>query len=214
VGCRPVLSRGSPLRRAPQQRFETAAGWVTVEAVDGGASPRIGPGPPSLLSVLSVFLWKSVLYGASVWARRALNSQKRWFPARAVHVEPAREPAPPARTEPEPEPEVLPETEPEPELQVSPEPELELHVLPEPVLRLEPLVDVPAEAEPETAASAEPDAAKSPSPERVCCLVDENMHRYPMSLTSLECQASELVNSDTCPRPRPGVSWGVGARHY
>ena len=36
------------------------------------------------LSALSVFLCKSVLYGAIVWARRALNSQKRRFPARAV----------------------------------------------------------------------------------------------------------------------------------
>ena len=28
-----------------------------------------------------------------------------------------------------------------------------------------------------------------------------DMHRYPMSLTSLECHASELVHSDACPRP-------------
>ena len=32
-------------------------------------------------------------------------------------------------------------------------------------------------------------------------LVGENNHRYPMSLASLECQVSELVNSNTCPRP-------------
>jgi hypothetical protein len=32
-------------------------------------------------------------------------------------------------------------------------------------------------------------------------LVGENIHRYPMSLTNLECQESELVHSDTCPRP-------------
>ena len=31
---------------------------------------------PGLLSAISVFLYKSVLYGAFVWARRALNSQK------------------------------------------------------------------------------------------------------------------------------------------
>ena len=37
-----------------------------------------------LLSALGVFLCKLVLYGVFVWARRALNSQKRWFPARAV----------------------------------------------------------------------------------------------------------------------------------
>ena len=43
-----------------------------------------GPGPPGRLSALSVFLCKSVFYGAFVWARRALNMQKRRFPARAV----------------------------------------------------------------------------------------------------------------------------------
>ena len=36
---------------------------------------------------LSVFLCKSVLYGAFVWACRALNSQKRRFPAGAVVVD-------------------------------------------------------------------------------------------------------------------------------
>jgi hypothetical protein len=40
---------------------------------------------PGRLSGLSVFLCKSVLYGAFVWARWALNSQKRLFPARAVY---------------------------------------------------------------------------------------------------------------------------------
>ena len=38
---------------------------------------------PGRLSALGVFLCKSVLYGAFVWARRALNRQKRRFPARA-----------------------------------------------------------------------------------------------------------------------------------
>jgi hypothetical protein len=42
------------------------------------------PGPPGRLSALSVFLFNSIFYGAFVWARRALNSQKRRFPARAV----------------------------------------------------------------------------------------------------------------------------------
>ena len=41
------------------------------------------PGPPGRLSALSVFLCKSVSYGVFVWARRALNSQKRRSPARA-----------------------------------------------------------------------------------------------------------------------------------
>ena len=35
------------------------------------------------LSALSVFLCKSFFYGAFVWARRALNSPNRRFPARA-----------------------------------------------------------------------------------------------------------------------------------
>ena len=39
---------------------------------------------PGRLSAISVFLCKSVFYGAFVWARRALNRQKRRFPARAV----------------------------------------------------------------------------------------------------------------------------------
>jgi hypothetical protein len=42
------------------------------------------PGRPGRLSALSVFHSKSVLYGAFVWARRALNNPKRRFPARAV----------------------------------------------------------------------------------------------------------------------------------
>ena len=42
------------------------------------------PGPPRRLSALSVFLCKSGLYWAFVWAHRALNSQSRRFPARAV----------------------------------------------------------------------------------------------------------------------------------
>ena len=52
---------------------------------------RFCPGPPGHLSTLSVFLCKSVFYGAFVWARRALNSRKRRFPARAVYrpIEPA-----------------------------------------------------------------------------------------------------------------------------
>jgi hypothetical protein len=36
------------------------------------------------LSALSIFLCKSVFYDAFVWARTALNSQKRRFPARAA----------------------------------------------------------------------------------------------------------------------------------
>jgi hypothetical protein len=39
---------------------------------------------PGWLSALSVFHSRSVLYGAFVWAPRALNIQTRWFPARVV----------------------------------------------------------------------------------------------------------------------------------
>ena len=44
----------------------------------------ICPGRRGRLSALCVFLCKSVLYGAFVWARRALNGQNCRFPARAV----------------------------------------------------------------------------------------------------------------------------------
>jgi hypothetical protein len=40
--------------------------------------------PGGRLSAISVLLCKSVLYGAFVWVRRALNSRKRRSPARAV----------------------------------------------------------------------------------------------------------------------------------
>jgi hypothetical protein len=49
-----------------------------------GLYTSYGPGPPERLSALSISLCKSVLYGDFVWARRALNSQKRRFPARTV----------------------------------------------------------------------------------------------------------------------------------
>ena len=48
-----------------------------------GMYMAFGPGPLGRLSALSVFLYKLVLYGAFVRARRALNSQKRRFPAQA-----------------------------------------------------------------------------------------------------------------------------------
>jgi hypothetical protein len=32
-------------------------------------------------------------------------------------------------------------------------------------------------------------------------ILSKQVHRYPMPLTSSECQVSELVNSDACPRP-------------
>ena len=49
-------------------------------AIIEGATVRAAHGR---LSALSIFLCESVLYGAFVWARRALKSPKLWFSARA-----------------------------------------------------------------------------------------------------------------------------------
>jgi hypothetical protein len=58
--------------------------WGFQDAEGGGGGWfDDGPGRPGRLSTLSVFLCKSVLYGAFVWVRRALKYQKRRFPARA-----------------------------------------------------------------------------------------------------------------------------------
>jgi hypothetical protein len=73
-GCEPRSEPRFPL--PPRNFFPIAMGFlrrVPVRATQGR------------LSALSVLLFKSVFYGAFVWARRALNSQKRRFPARAVH---------------------------------------------------------------------------------------------------------------------------------
>ena len=56
---------------------------------------------PVQLSALSISHSKSVSYGAFVWARRALNGPKRWFPARAVgrsHAAALLRPTPDAAT--------------------------------------------------------------------------------------------------------------------
>jgi hypothetical protein len=53
-----------------------------VNATQRGSQFALGydcPGPPGSLSSLSVFLWESVLYGAFVWARRALKHQNTGF---------------------------------------------------------------------------------------------------------------------------------------
>jgi hypothetical protein len=53
-----------------------------VRLLAAGADPDACPGTPRHLRTLSVFLCKSVLYGVfACWARRALNRQKRRFPA-------------------------------------------------------------------------------------------------------------------------------------
>ena len=52
-----------------QRRAKRYVGEATVRAL------------PGRLRALSVFHSKSILYGAFVWARRALKHQKRRFPA-------------------------------------------------------------------------------------------------------------------------------------
>jgi hypothetical protein len=49
-----------------------------------GPTPATVRAVPGRLSAISVFLLKSILYGAFVWAHRTLNDPKRRFPARAV----------------------------------------------------------------------------------------------------------------------------------
>jgi hypothetical protein len=53
---------------------------------DGRPGQLSGLGPPGVLKRPCVFCSKSVSCGAFVWARRALNIPKRWFPARAAMV--------------------------------------------------------------------------------------------------------------------------------
>ena len=57
------------------------SGMQTSSGMDTFGSVRAAQG---LLSALSVFLCKFVLYGVFVWAHRALKHQKRRFRARAV----------------------------------------------------------------------------------------------------------------------------------
>ena len=71
--------------RTHRMRAKDPVDYDAIRLVRESVS-RAGPGPPGWLSALIVFLCKSVFYGAFVWARRALNSQKRRFPARAVPV--------------------------------------------------------------------------------------------------------------------------------
>jgi hypothetical protein len=85
------------LSHSPAAACSCACGWASTRPPRpgrrGGASrlatatrPPTAPVRAILgrLSAISVLLCESVLYGAFVWARRALNSRKRWFPARAV----------------------------------------------------------------------------------------------------------------------------------
>jgi hypothetical protein len=70
--------RGNVVEYHPHACF--VGGGDFEDGVDNlfeGNTVRAAPGR---LSGLSVFLWESILYGAFVWARRALNGPKRRFP--------------------------------------------------------------------------------------------------------------------------------------
>ena len=66
-------------RTPPQEWAGTCCGPWARAARRRGSRGRL-----SALSRLGVSLYKSVFYGAFVWARRALNRKKRRVPARAV----------------------------------------------------------------------------------------------------------------------------------
>jgi hypothetical protein len=63
---------------------ETIIDLILAQEMPGKKNVFHCRGPSGRLSAISVFLCKSVFYGAFVWARRALNGPKRRFPARAV----------------------------------------------------------------------------------------------------------------------------------
>ena len=89
-----VLTGDRMWRSAPILRAGT--GTVTLSLASGSKveAVRYRPGRRGRLSALSVFVCKSVFYGAFVWARRALNGPKRRFSARAVSaIVPSQRPA-------------------------------------------------------------------------------------------------------------------------
>ena len=83
-----VDAEGTPLPEAQVPISFAVTGDGELAAVGSGDPTDVSsfhcPGRPGRLSALSAFLIKSVSYGAFVWARRALNNQKRRFSARAV----------------------------------------------------------------------------------------------------------------------------------
>jgi hypothetical protein len=73
------LSSAVDINNASLAELAAAIGEQSIAASVFLATVRAGPGR---LSFLSISLCASVFYGAFVWARRALNCQKRRFPAR------------------------------------------------------------------------------------------------------------------------------------
>ena len=85
-----VDAEGTPLPEARVPISFAVTGDGELAAVGSGDPTDVssfhGPGRPGCLSALSVFLYRSVSYGAFVWARRVLKHQKRLFSARTVRI--------------------------------------------------------------------------------------------------------------------------------
>jgi hypothetical protein len=65
----------------------TGAAATCVDKVSAARRTCLGRlGAVTYVGTIRIFLCKSVFYGASVWAHRALKHKKRRFPARAVVV--------------------------------------------------------------------------------------------------------------------------------
>jgi hypothetical protein len=86
-------ARAAAAGPSPQEELDQLSRqrWAAVQHTLGRRRQRVEqaeakrhcPGRRGRLSAIRVFVCKSVLYGAFVWARRALAHQKRRFPARA-----------------------------------------------------------------------------------------------------------------------------------
>jgi hypothetical protein len=81
-GCFPCCRRKKKKELTDEEALAEIA-VLTEGEPDPEAVPETVRARPGRLSGLSVSHSKSVLYGVFVWARRVLNSPKRWFPARA-----------------------------------------------------------------------------------------------------------------------------------
>ena len=83
-----TLRRGARARAAGQEprlaESNKNFGLVAAEPAFLALPAADGPGPPEAFKRPQRFHISSVLYGAFAWARRALNTQNRWSPARAV----------------------------------------------------------------------------------------------------------------------------------
>ena len=78
AGSYPAQGRATPDVSALGEGYQVIVGGQ-VHGVGGTVRAAL-----RWLSVLSVSIYSSILYGAFAWAHRALNGPKRRFPARAV----------------------------------------------------------------------------------------------------------------------------------